>query len=208
MNMPMPISLPLRFPRSQPPGVPPVLRRALLCCMAVLAGTLLLWLLTVIWHDEAETERNDARASAQKAARQLSDAHETRLAHTARAKRFALIKAVLENDLPEKTEWEQLTGKLSAHPHIAESTLTSQPGQSAFSAPQNLSAITLQHVRIEAGLLHEEALLALDAIVTSSPAHVIPTGCSLRRETDAAPITLRARCEFDWITLAASKEST
>jgi hypothetical protein len=207
MNMPIPISLPLRFSQSQRLGVPPMLHRALLCCMAVLASTLLLWLLTAIWHDEAESRRNDARASAQKTARQLSDAHETSLAHAARAERFALVKAVLGNNPPEKTEWEQLTGQLSAHSHIAEPSLTSLPGRPAFATPENLPVITLQQVRIEAGLLHEEALLALDAIVSGSPAHVIPTGCSLRREADAAPITLRVRCEFDWIALAASKGS-
>ncbi|MDR2188425.1 MAG: hypothetical protein LBE62_10290, partial [Azonexus sp.] len=119
-----------------------------------------------------------------------------------RAKRFDLVKAVLENSPPEKTE--QITGQLSAHPHIVEPVLTAQPGQSAFSTPENLPVVTLQRVHIEAGLLHEEALLALDAIVTSSPAHAISTGCSLRREADAAPVTLRARCEFDWISLAAS----
>jgi hypothetical protein len=205
MNMPLPI--PLQLLQSQRLGVPPVLRRALLCCMAALGSASLLWLLSAAWHNEVESKRNEARTNTQKITQQLSDARETRLAHTARAKRFALVKTALENNPPEKTEWEQLTEQLSAHAHIADPTLTPQLSQPAFSTPQNLPAITLQHVRIEAGLLHEEALLALGSIVTSSPAHVIPTGCSLRREADAAPITLRARCEFEWITLATSKGS-
>jgi hypothetical protein len=184
----------------------PILRRTLLCCMAALAGASLLWLLSAVWHDEAESKRNDARASAQKAAQQLSDAQETRLAHAVRAERFALVKTVLENNPPGKTDLEELTGQLSEHPHITEPNLTSQPGQPAFSTPESLPVITLQHVHIEVGLLHEGALLALDAIVTGSPAHVIPSGCSLRREADAAPITLRERCKFEWITLARSKQ--
>ncbi|MDR2015708.1 MAG: hypothetical protein LBP99_08875 [Azoarcus sp.] len=207
MNMPMPILLPLQLSQSQHLNVPPVLRHALICCMAALVGALLLWLLSAVWHGEAETARNDVSASTQKTATQLADAREAGLARTARAQRFTLVKTVLESNFPEKTEREQIIGQLSAHPYIVEPVLTAQPGQPAFSSHGNLPVIILRHLYVEAGLLHEEALLALNAIATSSSAHVIPTGCSLHREADAAPVTLRARCEFDRITLAASPGS-
>jgi hypothetical protein len=176
--------------------------------MAALVGALLLWFLSAAWHTEAQAEWDDARTGAQKAAKQLSDTIDAKHARAERAKRFALIKTVLENNSPEKAEWEQLLARqLSEHPHLTEPTLATQPALPAFSTPEHLPAITLQQLQVEVGLLHEEALLALDAIVASSPAHVISTGCSLRRETDVAPITLHARCGFDWISLAASPES-
>ncbi|MDR2208159.1 MAG: hypothetical protein LBE22_04215, partial [Azoarcus sp.] len=93
----MPLPLPLQLSQSRRLDVLPVLRRALLCCMAAFIGMLLLWSLSAAWHSEAETGRNDARASVQKTAAQLSEAHETRLARSERAKRFDLVKAVLEN---------------------------------------------------------------------------------------------------------------
>ena len=193
MNMPLPF--PLQLIPSQRFTVPPMLRRALLCCVAALVAALLLWVLSDVWHTEAAAKGDDACAGKQKTAMQLTHAREIEFARTARAKRFAPIKAALENTPPGKTEWEQLTGQLSAHPHIVEPALDALPAQAAFPVFQNLPAIPLQTVRIEAGLLHEEALLALDAIAM----HVTPTGCSLQREGDAAPSTLRAHCEFDWI---------
>jgi len=244
MNMPMPIPLPLQLLQSQRFSVPPVLRRALLCCVVALVGALVFRVLSVTWHAEAETERNDARAGMQKTSSLLASTLETEAVRAARAKRFALVKAVLENMPAEQPEWEQLTRQLSASPHIVDPILNTLPVQPAFPAPepvsnailamdgevseksvhgaagspepyrgnpgrkagatQDLPVITLQRVRVEAGLLHEEALLALDAIVTGAPAHIIPIGCSLQRETDAAPITLRASCEFDRITLVPS----
>jgi hypothetical protein len=66
-----------------------------------------------------------------------------------------------------------------------------------------LPSLDIQRLQIDAGLLHEETLLALDALVTDTPtAHVIPVGCVLRREEDDTSVPLRALCEFDWITLA------
>jgi len=201
MNMPMHVPLPLQLSPPQRFTVPPVLRRALLCCVAALVGALLLWFLSETWRAEAGTERDDARAGMQKTTMQLTGARDTESVRAARVKRFTSIKTALENTPPGKTEWEQLSGQLSAHPHIAEPALDALPSQAAFSGPEELPVITLQRVEIEARLLHEESLLALDAIVGGSPAHVIPTGCSLRRNADAAPITLRVRCGFDWVTL-------
>jgi len=206
MNMPMQFPLPLQLLQPQRFTVPPLLRRALLCCAAALIGALLLYILSSAWRAEAEAERDDARAGKQKTAMQLASAHEAESSRAARAKRFAPIKTALENAPPGKTEWEQLTGLLSTHPHIVEPTLDALPAQAAFPAAQHLPVITLQTIRIEAGLLHEEALLALNAVVAASPAHTIPTGCSLRRQADTAPITLRARCEFDWAALVPSRE--
>jgi hypothetical protein len=185
-------------------AVPPVLRRALLCCIAALTGALLLWILSTIWRSEAEAKRNDARADTQKTTSLLASALETEAARVARAKRFALVKTALESMPAEKSEWDQLTRQIEALPHIIEPILNVQPGQPAFPAPENLPVITLQRVHIETGLLHEEALLALNAIVTGAPGHVIPAGCSLRRETDIAPTTLWAHCEFDRISLVPS----
>jgi len=196
MNMPLPF--PLQLSQSQRFTVPQVLRRALLCCVAAFAGALLLWVFSNVWHTEAETKRNDARASTQKTAMQLASAREVAYTRSARAKRFAPIKAALESTPPGKTEWEQLSGQLSAHPHIVEPGLDALPAQTEFPSPEHLPAITFQRVSIEAKLLHEEALLALDTIASSASAHVVPTGCSLRREAGVEPITLWAHCEFDW----------
>ncbi|MCL2161031.1 MAG: hypothetical protein FWH56_03980 [Betaproteobacteria bacterium] len=206
MNMPMSIPLPLRPMQSQRFNVPPMLRRALLCCVSALVGASLLWFLSSVWRADAEAERNDARADTQKTAALLASARETEAARAGRAKRFSLVKAALESMPVEKSEWEQLSSLIEAHPHIAEPALNVQPAQPAFPASEHLPVVTLQRARIEAGLLHEEALLTLDAIATGSPAHVIPSGCSLWREADTAPVTLRASCEFDWITLAPSPE--
>ncbi|MCL2589348.1 MAG: hypothetical protein FWD67_00385 [Betaproteobacteria bacterium] len=220
MNMPMQAPLPLQL--SQPHGfaVPPAFRRALLYFVAVLVVALMLWFLSDAWHAEAEAEQNDARVSTQKTVVQLTSARETESARMTHVKRFALIKTALEKTSPGKTEWEQLTRQLSIHPHIVEPTLDSLPIQAAFPEPQNaaasalrathpgrkMPAITIQGVRIEAGLLHEETLLVLDSIATGSPAHVIPIGCSLQREADTAPVTLRALCEFTWVALVPSLE--
>lgn len=206
MNMPVPMPLPLLLPQSQRFAVPPPLRRALLCCIAALATALLLWILSAACRADAEAGRNDARAAAQKTLMQLTGARETESARTARAKRFARVKAALENMPAENSEWEEIAGQLSAHPHIDAPILGALPAQPAFPASEGLPVITLQRVRIEAGLLHEEALLALDAIAANAPAHVIPTGCSLRREADAAPTALRADCEFDWVALVPPPE--
>jgi len=204
MNMPIPI--PLQLSQSQGFAVPPVLRRALLCCVAALVGALSLWVLSTVLRADAEAGRNDARADTQKTAMQLANAREAESARVVRAKRFALVKAALENTSAEESEWEQLASQIEAHPHIVDSTMSAQPAQPAFSSHENLPVITLQSVRIEAGLLHEEALLALDAIAHGFNTHLIPTGCSLRREADAAPITLRARCEFERTVLVPSQK--
>ncbi|MCL2875811.1 MAG: hypothetical protein FWF12_05885 [Betaproteobacteria bacterium] len=102
--MNMPISPPLQLSPPQRFDVPPVLRRALLCCLAAFVGTLLLWPLSDAWRTEAETERDNARASTHKTAMQLTRALDTESARAVRAKRFALIKTTLENTLPEKSE--------------------------------------------------------------------------------------------------------
>lgn len=196
MNMPVHIPLPLQLSQPQRFTVPPILRRALLCCVVALVGALLLWALSDTWYARACAKRDTARADTQKTAMQLASAIDTRSAQAARAKRFALVKAALENALPSKAEWEQLIKQLSTHPHIVDPTLEALPGQDEFPAPKNQPAITFQSVHIQAGLLHEEALLTLDAITGNFPTHHIPMGCSLWREADAAPITLRARCEF------------
>ncbi|MDR2925696.1 MAG: hypothetical protein LBU76_07115 [Azoarcus sp.] len=202
MNMPMPTPLLLRQSPSQRFSVPPMLRRALLCCVAALAAALSLWMLAAAGRAEAETRRRGAQADAQKISAQLSAARETESARVARAKRFARMKAALENAPAEKPEWERLAAQLSAHPHIAEPTLDAPPAQPAFPSPENTPVITVQRVRFNAGLLHEEALLALDAITARFTPRLIPAGCSLQREADAAPITLRANCEFERIALA------
>jgi hypothetical protein len=204
MNMPIP--LPLQLLRPQRFAVPPLLHRALLCCAAALVGALLLLTLSAAYCVDAEAGRDDARAGTQKTRMQLSNARETESARAARAKRFALVKAALDSMPAGKPGWERLAEELSAHPHIAGPTLNALPAQPAFPASRSLPAVTLQHVHIEAGLLHEEALLALDAIAAASPPYLIPRGCSLRREADHAPVTLRADCEFDWIALAPPPE--
>jgi len=120
MNMLMSIPLPLERSQSQP--VPPGLRRALICCMATFAGALLLWFLSTVWHAEAEAQLNDARTGMQKTASLLTRAREIEAARTARAKRFALVKAALDKSPHYKPEWKQLSGRLSTRSHIAEPT--------------------------------------------------------------------------------------
>lgn len=202
MNMPLPIPLPLQLSPLQRFSVPPRLSRALLCCAAAFAAALSLWILATGWRTQAETERKAVQAEVQKISTQLSAALETETARATRAKRFARVKAALGNAPAENPKWEQLADQLSTHPHIAELAFEASPAAPAFPAPENMPVINLQHIRLEAGLLHEGALLALDGIATGFTAHLIPAGCALGREADAAPITLRARCEFNRITLA------
>ena len=121
MNMPTPI--PLQLPQSRRLTMPSTLRRALLCCVATLAFSLLLWVMSAAWRTEAETQRNNAHASMQKTASLLTSARETETARRVRAKRFALVKAALESLPSHKPEQEQL----SAPPHTVEPSLTPHP---------------------------------------------------------------------------------
>ena len=208
----------MMFPSTMFPSraVPPLLRRPLLCCVAALAAVLLLRFAATSVLEAREKELDSLRVSVREAETALTAAREEESTRAALAQRFAAVSAVLEKAPPDETEWKQLTRRLAGDERILAPDLSvgavpvhsSAPSMATVvpvapvASPEGLPRINIQRLQINAGLLHEEALLALDALVTDTSAHVVPVGCVLRREENDAPVPLRARCEFDWIALA------
>ena len=192
-------------------AVPPLLRRPLFCCVAALAAVLLLRFSATSVLEAREKELDSLRVSVREAETALTAAREEESTRAALAQRFAAVSAVLEKAPPDEIEWKQLTTRrLAGDERILAPDLSvgAVPVHSRttsiapVASPEGLPRIDIQRLQINAGLLHEEALLALDALVTDTSAHVVPVGCVLRREEDDAPVPLRALCEFDWIALA------
>lgn len=178
----------------------PALKRVLLACGVALVAALLLLVLAAAERAEQETERDRARVAAQKTGALLAAAREAETVRTARAQRLAAVSAALAGKPPSEADRETLAARLSGHPHIENPVLSFQ--DMAPETPGELPLIQNRRLRIEAGLLHEEALLALHAMTVDYPAHIVPVGCELHRIDEAAPVTLQARCDFDWIAIA------
>jgi hypothetical protein len=185
--------------------VPPALRRPLLACVLALAVALPLWRFAAAMRADAETALASARTTQQKTATRLAAARAEAAAREPLARRLADLRAALPTPMPPAADWERLADRLAADKRIAHITLHAQETPKEAAAKAQPPSIAIQHIYIEANLLHEEALLALDAIATDTPAHVVPVGCALRRDAEASPLTLRARCEYDFVAFAAEE---
>ncbi|MDR1661354.1 MAG: hypothetical protein LBR95_02845 [Azoarcus sp.] len=194
----------MRFPATF--FLPPILRRPLLFCTAALIAAALAWHAAA--HARAQQQAAASRAGAAIQALETSLA----LAHEAEARRMALAQraaalAAMADKAPEDAEWERLAKRLAGEPRIVGLVLRAQSAPVTASTPNELPSIEIQRLRIDAGLLHEEALLTLHALVADTSARLVPAGCILRREKDAPPAALQARCEFDRMALAPSLET-
>jgi hypothetical protein len=197
MNMPLP---PVLLLQQHCASMLPALRRVLAACALVLVVVLLLLGLAAADHAEQESERDRARVAAQKTGTLLAAARKAETERAARAKRLAAVSAALAGKPPGEADRETLAARLSGHPHIENPILSLQDTIPA--THEYLPRIQIWRLRVEAGLLHEEALLALHAMTLDQPALIVPVGCQLHRIDEAAPVTLQARCDFDWIAIA------
>ncbi|MDR1064449.1 MAG: hypothetical protein LBL48_11080 [Azoarcus sp.] len=177
--------------------LPPLLRRVMLFCAAAVTAASFAWRTAASLRAAQEMAANRSRAAAQTLETRLAHHRETEIRYAALTQRANAL-AALAAQSPDDTEWERLAKRLAEDTRITGLVLRTQSGPAAFSAPDGLLPFDIRRLRIDADLLHEEALLALDAIAADIPIHLIPAGCALRRETGATPATLRAHCEFDW----------
>jgi hypothetical protein len=190
-------------------AVPPTLRRPLLLCALTLAAALLVWQLAATFLDNQQTRLNTAHTNLRALDTRLTAAREAQATRAALAQRLATLRTTLGDTRPEEAEGAQLTQRLTQDTRITRPVLhahATSPAQPAQPSP-GLPSLDIQRLQIDTGLLHEEALLAFTRLVTESAAHIIPIGCALHRQeaedgdNELAP--LRARCEFERITLAA-----
>ncbi|MDR3213321.1 MAG: hypothetical protein LBT71_05310 [Azoarcus sp.] len=188
-------------------AIPPALRRPLLCCAAALVAALCLWRIAAALCAVQETAVTAARTAARNLEIRLTRAREAEAEHTALTRRFTALAAMAGHS-PGNDTWEQITHRLRDESRITGLVLHAEAHSPALPTPAGLPALDIQRLQIDAGLLHEEALLALEAIVADTPAHIVPTGCALRRESGSTLSALHARCEFDWIALTPTVEET
>ncbi|MDR0716543.1 MAG: hypothetical protein LBF50_03895 [Azoarcus sp.] len=197
-------------------AIPPALRRPLLFCAMALAAALSAGYSAAAARAGQEARLLDARADAGKLEARLATARESAAARAALARRLAMLAATLGKTPPDEAGRERIAQRLSQDIRIAAPRLRLQdaPLPTLPAPPAGAPAIVIQRLSVDAGLLHEEALLALAATIMDSPVYTIPIGCALQRESgngagtssesaeSAAVHPLRARCEFDWISLA------
>jgi hypothetical protein len=176
-------------------------------CALALAGTLCLWLAAATQWTAAEIALHAARTAAQKTSAQLSALRSAANAHQALMQRLADLRAALPPRSAAARNWEGLANRLAADTRIAKVTLHAQDSPTARPPPAQLPGLDIQHLQIDAHLLHEETLLALDAALMDTSERVIPAGCALRRDAGAAPLHLRAHCEYDWIAFTPDTEA-
>ncbi|MDR0701876.1 MAG: hypothetical protein LBF61_05600 [Azoarcus sp.] len=195
------MKLPAIFP------LPPLLRRPLLFCVAAVIAASSMWVLAASIHAEQEAAARRARTVVQTLETRLMRSREAETRHAALVQRVEALSA-MAGEAPDSTEWERLAGRLAEDTRIANIVLHAQSEPMPSPAPAGIPSIGTHRLRIDANLLHEEAVLALNAIVVDIPARFIPSGCALRRKSGAtaAIFTLRVRCEFDWTALAPPVE--
>lgn len=200
-------------------AIPPALRQPLLFCVMALAAALAAGYSAAAARAGQEARLRDARADAGKLAARLAAARESAAARAALARRLAMLAATLGKTPPDEAERERIVQRLSKDFRIAAPRLRLQaaPLPVPLVPPAGAPAIVIQRLSVDADLLHEEALLALAATIMDSPVYTIPIGCALQRQggngvdtgsASAAVHPLRARCEFDWISLASGTGAT
>ncbi|MDR2093783.1 MAG: hypothetical protein LBP58_10825 [Azoarcus sp.] len=186
----------MKLPAIFPP--PPLLRRPLLFCAAAIIAASSLWLIAASTRAGQETAANRARTAVQALETHLMRSREAQTRRAALMQRAEAL-AAMAGESPDSAEWERLAERLAGDTRITHIVLHARSNTVASPAPDGLPPVETHRLRIDASLLHEEALLALDTIVANIPVRLIPAGCALRRETGAASAALRARCEFDWM---------
>ncbi|MDR2031193.1 MAG: hypothetical protein LBP86_02810 [Azoarcus sp.] len=179
----------------------PVLRRPLLFCVMALTAALATGYGVAAARVGQEARLRDARAEMEKSAVRLAAARESAAAHAALARRLATLATTLGKAPPDDAGQERIARRLSADTRIAAPRLHLQSAPPPFAPPPGVAPLVVQRLSIDAGLLHEDALLALAATVMDSPEYTLPAGCALHRENGAAVHPLRTHCEFDWISL-------
>jgi hypothetical protein len=193
------------FPMTRFP--PPALCRALVFCAATLAAASCVWRLAAAARAEQETATSSAFAATRELEARLEDARVAEAERAALARRLAALAELARDAAVPADAWERLARRLDDDPRIAGLLLHAQSRPAAIPTPAGLPGLDIQRLQIEAGLLHEEALLALDAIVADTHARIAPVGCALRREAGAAATSLQARCAFDWVALVFPEEA-
>jgi len=188
-------------------AVPAPLHRPLLVCALALAGTLCLWLAVAAQWAAVDTALRAARAAEQQTSSRLAALRTAANTRQALMQRLADLRAALSPHTSTTRNWERLANRLAADKRIAKMTLRAQDDPASLSTSAQLPGLDIQRLQIDAHLLHEETLLALDATIMDTPERVVPAGCALRRDAGAAPLHLRAHCRYDWIALTLTPDA-
>jgi hypothetical protein len=186
---------------------PPALCRALIFCAATLAAASCIWHLAAAARAKQETATSSAFAATRELETRLEGARAAEAERSALTRRLAALAALARDAVPADA-WERLARRLDDDPRIAGLLLHAQSRPAAIPGPAGLPGLDIQRLQIDAGLLHEEALLTLDAIVADTHARIAPVGCALHREAGAAATSLQARCAFDWVALVLPEEAS
>ncbi|MDR2689854.1 MAG: hypothetical protein LBB76_08880 [Azoarcus sp.] len=176
--------------------IAPALRRPMIMCVLILLAASLAWGAVAHLRRERQATLTKARAAGQ----QIDARMETARAQGARRE---LIEQKLRDIIEaHASKPEDLIRALAADPRLRHPSMHIP---SSVDLPAVAPVAHFQRLRIDAGLLHEEALLELTD--TFAHARFRPLGCTLRRQDDGAPMPLTASCEFEWLTLHIPDET-
>jgi hypothetical protein len=189
--------------------IAPALRRPIAVCALILLAASLTWGAAVHLRRERQTNLTKTRA-----ARQQIDAR-METARAQAAKRELIEQKLRDIIEAHADEPEQIIRALAddhrlqnpiVHiqptadlPALAPAASVTTPITTSVTTPIAVPIANFQRLRVDAGLLHEEALLELTD--TFAQARFRPLGCTLRRQGNDAPMPLVVSCEFEWLTL-------
>lgn len=183
--------------------LPPALHRpAAICVVLLILGVSSLWLSMSAIEDTRSTLIATQAARQQAADVLLRTQQETDEIRRAHARLGALRLSHPDNSTPG---WDRARTTLQRDSRVLSLDLHARPAASpsATEIPgaDALPTIRVHHLTLRIDVLHEDGLIAaLQTVTAAHDAAVIPLGCAIKRLESINP-ALRARCEFDWLTL-------
>ena len=185
--------------------VPPILRRPVIFCAIAIITAISLWTAASIRLGTYKANIARAQMSLRDLEFRLAKVHDTIDTEKSLDKRLQSV-AALACTPPETTWWNDLVQRLIKDPGIEEVNIKTQSMPPLVAVPDSAPVLMdFLRVRVDAGLQSENALLTLDRQFRREGPNIIPVGCNLQPETGHPNITLRARCEYDWIMLAPTR---
>ena len=188
------------------PTLPAALHRPLLGAFVAIALGTGVYLLSAEWLTHQEQSK----------ARMQTELQRTRSELDAAAKEAEHIRQIGEQlaalDIvtveTADTALRDMALRLQQHEHLFSVRLDEVSGSASAPEHDRLPVVRLRRLRLQAELLHEDALTDALQLLSSIPGGTtVPLGCEISRLQSPETAQLRVSCEFHWVSLHPRAQS-